>query len=321
MSAARGNGRRINAGRRFRPGAEAGTLVLIGGAASPNGEALDCFLDLTRAREGGLIVGLTTASGDPVSSAAMWRADFDTAGATNVELPIVASRDHAYDSRIAARIREADGIFLGGGDQVHLIATLSGTPVGEAIQESFCRGTTVCGTSAGAAAITETILAYGEPGEAGEHIEMYLGPGLGLLGFHTMIDTHFAARRRLHRLFVAIARNPELMGLGIDEDTALVVRGHLGRVVGAGGVTFVDGRSVRYDNADAVRRGEEATLTLSYLRVGLVGSGHVLNLRERELEAVVNPPPEDRAGPTPTVTSADVEDSSVVRETGARSAS
>ena len=147
------------------------------------------------------------------------------------------------------------------------------------------------------------------------------GPGLGLLGYHTMIDTHFAARRRLHRLFFAIARNPELMGLGIDEDTALVVRGHLGRVVGAGGVTFVDGRSVRFDNAEDVRRGAAEAITLSYLRVGLVGAGHVLNLRERELEAVVNPPPEERAESTPTVTASALDSSSAAHETGARPAS
>jgi len=110
-----------------------------------------------------------------------------------------------------------------------------------------------------------------------------------------MIDTHFAERRRLHRLFVAIAGYPELMGLGIDEDTALVVRGHLGTVVGKGAVTFVDGRDVHYDTArdpGKVRTAggrpvERPPLTLSYLRVGIVGAGHVLNLRERELEVVV----------------------------------
>jgi cyanophycinase len=121
---------------------------------------------------------------------------------------------------------------------------------------------------------------------------MYMGPGLGLLGFHTMIDTHFAERRRLHRLFLAVARNPELLGLGIDEDTALVVRGRLGEVVGAGGVTFVDGRTIHYDTANEVRT-TDAKLTLSYMRVGLVGAGHVLDLRERELAIVV----EERKAP------------------------
>jgi cyanophycinase len=100
-----------------------------------------------------------------------------------------------------------------------------------------------------------------------------------------MIDTHFAQRRRLHRLFVAISRNPELMGLGIDEDTALVVNGNVGQVVGQGGVTFVDGRTVRFDNADELTT--EGQLTLSHLRVGIVGRGYAFNLRERELEDLV----------------------------------
>jgi cyanophycinase len=104
------------------------------------------------------------------------------------------------------------------------------------------------------------------------------------------------------------------MGLGIDEDTALVVRGHLGEVVGSGGVTFVDGRSVRYDTAgttDAARRGDASALTLSYLRVGLVGAGHALDLRERELDVLVRPPADEADSGTPTVTSADVRGSEV----------
>ncbi|HJU64883.1 MAG TPA: cyanophycinase, partial [Gemmatimonadaceae bacterium] len=195
-------------------------------------------------------------------------------------------------------VRQADGIFLGGGDQVHLVATLGGSRVGKAIEEAYHRGAVVCGTSAGAAALTETILAGWEPDAEGVIADMHIGNGLGLLGFHTMIDTHFAQRRRLHRLFVAIASNPEHMGLGLDEDTALVVRGHLGAVIGAGGMTFVDGRGVRYNNADEMARG--AQLTLSYLRVGIVGNGHVFNLRERELETLVQA--DGKAEQTPTVT-------------------
>jgi cyanophycinase len=272
--------------RRRRSDEAAGTLVLIGGAASAAGAPFGRFLDLTGAREGGGIVGFTTASGDPVASAMAWRADFASAGARNIEIPIVDQRARAQDRAIAAMVREARGIFLGGGDQVHLIATLSGTRVGDAIRESHAAGAIVCGTSAGAAALTETTLAHGEVDETGNLVEMYIGPGLGLLGFKTMIDTHFGERRRLHRLFVAIAGYPEIMGLGIDEDTALVVNGHLGEVVGRGSVTFVDGRGVRYDNADEVKR-LGAKLTLSYLRVGIVGAGHTLNLRERELEVLV----------------------------------
>lgn len=268
--------------RRTPVDAARGTLVLIGGACAPDGEALGAFIRLAGADHGAPIVGFTTASRNPVRAAAAWRRDFASVGVANVEIPIVANRDTASDAAIADRVRSAAGVFLGGGDQVHLIATLSGTPVGEAIREAFVRGAIVCGTSAGAAALTETTMAGGEIDEDGNEVEMYIGPGLGLLCFGAIIDTHFAQRRRLHRLFVAIAGYTQLLGLGIDEDTGLVVRGAVGEVVGKGGVTFVDGRdTVRFDNASQVKKGGE--LTLSHLRVGLVGTGQQFDLEARDL--------------------------------------
>lgn len=264
-----------------------GALVLIGGACAPEGEAFGTFLRLSGASRGSPVVGFTTASGNPERAARHWRRDFADAGASNIQIPIVSTRDQANDPEVAALVRQASGIFLGGGDQVHLIATLSGTAVSEAIRESYMQGAIVCGTSAGAAALTETTMAGGEVDESGNEVEMYIGPGLGLLCFETIIDTHFAQRRRLHRLFVTIAGYPQLLGLGIDEDTALVVHGHVGEVVGNGGVTFVDGRdTVRYDNASRVTKGGE--LTLSHLRVGLVGTGHKFDLRARELAVLVD---------------------------------
>jgi len=263
--------------------------VLIGGACSPEGDAIGEFVRLSEAAGRAGIIGFTTASGDPRAAADAWLADLARAGAGRVDIPIVGSRRAAQDRDLAARVSEASGIFLGGGDQIKLVATLGGTAVAAAMREAFIRGAVVCGTSAGAAALSETTLAHGEIDEEGNEIEMYIGPGFGLLGYGALIDTHFAQRRRLHRLFVAIADYPQLMGLGIDEDTALVVRGHVGEVVGRGGVTFVDGRTVRYDNADRVSTG--AQLTLSHLRVGIVGTGHSFNLRERELEVLVQVEP------------------------------
>ncbi|HEU4564042.1 MAG TPA: cyanophycinase [Gemmatimonadaceae bacterium] len=262
-----------------------GSLVLIGGACSAEGDALATFVRMSGADQGGRIVGLTTASMDPVGSAMAWKETFTMAGAAHTEFPIVDRRARAQDRSVADMILDAPGIFLGGGDQVHLVSTIGGSLVWEAIVQAYGNGAVVCGTSAGAAALTEVILAGGEPDEHGKVRDMYIGPGFGLLGFHAMIDTHFAQRRRLHRLFVAISQNPQFMGLGLDEDTALVVQGELGAVVGRGGVTFVDGCSIRYDNTDDVKLG--AYLTLSHLRVGVVGNGHVFNLRARELEVLV----------------------------------
>jgi cyanophycinase len=271
-----------------------GTLVLIGGACEPTGEALGAFIRHARGREGGRIVGLTTASANPAASAREWMRTFEAAGATAVQIPVLDRRDLAQDRRIARMIEEAEGIFLGGGDQVHLVATLGGSRVDRALREAYARGATICGTSAGAAALTETILAGGEPDEYGQMQDVHLGPGFGLLGFRATIDTHFTQRRRLQRLFMVIAQNPDLLGLGIDEDTALVVQEHRGAVMGRGSVTFVDGRGVRFDNADEAMDG--APLTLSYLRVGIVGAGYVLDLRERELENLVQARKDEAAG-------------------------
>ena len=290
--ASRSDGRRARrtagngAARSQRAGDARGALVLIGGACSADGNALGAFIRLAGADRGAPVVGFTTASSNPGRAAAAWRRDFQAAGVRNVDIPIVDGRDAANDKSIAEGVRGAAGIFLGGGDQVHLITTLSGTLVGEAIRDAFVAGAVVCGTSAGAAALTETTLAGGEVDEDGNEVEMYIGPGLGLLCFGALIDTHFAQRRRLHRLFVAIAGYPQLLGLGIDEDTGLVVHGSIGEVVGKGGVTFVDGRdTVRFDNASTVTKGGE--LTLSHLRVGLVGTGQRFDLEARELEALL----------------------------------
>ncbi len=283
---------------------KAGALILIGGAVDPAGPALDVFLRLSGARDGAKIVGFTTASTDPVGSAIEWKNAFATVGATNVEFPIIDRRQRAQDPELARMVLEASGIFLGGGDQVHLVATLSGSRVGRAIKEAFTAGAVVCGTSAGAAALSDTMLAGGEMDEEGQEVPLYLGPGFGLLGFSALIDTHFSRRGRLQRLFRRVAENPELMGLGIDEDTALVVRGHLGEVVGRGSVYFVDGRGVRFDNAEEAAKG--APLTLSYLRVGIVGAGYPFDLRERELEVLLQRDGEE----TPSVKGSGVVDRS-----------
>jgi cyanophycinase len=147
-------------GRR-RTDEQAGTLVLIGGACDPMGEAFGRFVELAKGRDGGRIVGLTTASMHPVKSAREWLKSFEQAGATHVEMPIVDSRDRAQDARVAKMLLDADGIFLGGGDQVHLVTTLGGSRVGRALAQAYAAGAVICGTSAGAAALTETIMAGG----------------------------------------------------------------------------------------------------------------------------------------------------------------
>lgn len=263
-----------------------GTLVLVGGALTTEGEVFRTFLELAGKKGPPSIVGFTSASAEVRESAEHWLAQFKAAGNNHCEIPIIETREQACEPAVAEMVDKADAVFLGGGDQVKLVSILSGCPVGDAIHRAYMRGAVICGTSAGAAALTETTLAGNELDDQGQLVEQYIGPGLGLLGFHTLIDTHFSQRRRLYRLFVAIAEYPELMGLGIDEDTGLVVNGEVGKVIGAGTVTFVDGRDVRFNNAKEMTEGRQ--LTLSALRVGVIGNGHSFNLRKRELAALLS---------------------------------
>lgn len=264
---------------------DTGTLILIGGSCTTEGGALNAFVEAIR-ESPGPIVGIATASAEPELSAQHWRETFTSIALPDVVFPAFVRSDPATDAALAARIDEARGVFLGGGDQVKLITELSGSLAEAAIRRLFARGGVVCGTSAGAAALTELTMAGGELDERGELVEQYIGPGLGLLGYDAIVDTHFGARRRLQRLFLVIANQPQLFGLGIDEDTALVVRGSVGEVFGAGAVTFVDGRdSVRFDNAYELECARQ--FTLSNVRVGIVGTNYKLNLEHRELDVLV----------------------------------
>src|SRR5215208_6919394 len=155
-----------------------GTLILIGGGTSANGPAIGGFIEMTSARDGAPIFGLTTASSQVQVASKMWVSDLTQAGATNVAIPLVETRDHASDPKIVRVARNARGIFLGGGDQVKLVSALSGTPLEEAIRDAYIDGAIICGTSAGAAALTKTTLAGNEVDDEGKLVEQYIGPGL-----------------------------------------------------------------------------------------------------------------------------------------------
>ena len=216
-----------------------------------------------------------------------WLGCFRAAGVSSCDVPVLETREQACDPGLVRLVQSAKGVFLGGGDQVKLVTLLGGSPVGDAIREAYLDGAVICGTSAGAAALPKTTLAGNEVDEEGQLVEQYIGPGLGLLGHHVLVDTHFSERRRLYRLFVAVAEYPSLMGLGIDEDTALIVNGDVGTVVGRGTVTFVDGRDIRYNNTGDLTEGRQ--LTLSAMRVGVIGTDHTFNLRHREIQALLEP--------------------------------
>ena len=163
-----------------------------------------------------------------------------------------ASRADAYDPDIVARLEACSLIFFTGGDQLRLVVTLGGTPLAQTIRRMNARGVPVAGTSAGAAAICQHMIARGKSGQVmGRHM-VSLAPGLGLTN-RIVVDQHFSQRHRMGRLLSAVALNPFLVGVGIDEDTAASVdANNVLSVWGRGCVTVADGSELVYTDVHLV---------------------------------------------------------------------
>lgn len=156
------------------------------------------------------------------------------------------------------------GVFFTGGDQLRIMSTLGGTPLEAAVRERWQEGCVVAGTSAGASVLAETMIVRGGGATTPKVGDLRLDAGLGILP-HLVIDQHFAERGRIGRLVSAVAQNPELLGIGIDEDTAIVVRREWIDVIGEGSVTVLDASWLTVTNVfDAA---PDATLSAR----GLVG--------------------------------------------------
>lgn len=186
---------------------------------------------------------ITTASEQPETAVQLSMSVFADLGVKNcVALPIQTVAE-ANDPGNVQAIQDADIVFFMGGDQLKLSRAFIGTKCMDAINKKFQEGGIIAGTSAGAAAISKQMI-YGkkiyEDGKFKEEkVDLYDGLGLseGII-----VDMHFTERNRLARLFAMVAQNPTRMGIGVDEDTAAILKddGTI-EVLGAGTVTIIDG--------------------------------------------------------------------------------
>lgn len=260
----------VPAALRAQPG-RMGHLVVIGGAEDRVQEKhiLKRYVEL--AGTAPRIVVLAAASEDPQSVWRIYEPAFRELGVVQCELLPLFSRDDALNPDVAEQILQADGLFLSGGDQSRLMDCLWNTPAARAIHQAFhLYGCCIGGTSAGAAALSRHMLAWGTATKVPEKGAIVMDLGLGLMP-NVIIDQHFAERHRFSRLLSAVARRPDLLGLGVDEDTALVIRrGQAVEVLGSGAVTVVDGRRMTsdYDALDDRESIEITGLELHVLPAG-----------------------------------------------------
>ncbi len=184
---------------------------------------------------------ITAASGDPEGVWQSYRNVFTALGVEDVQRLVLDDRASAHAAQVQPEILQADGIFMSGGDQSRLMDILWDTPAYQSLHQAFhMNGCCIGGTSAGAAVMSRHMIAQGPAVLRPSKEAVDTDIGLGFLS-QAVVDQHFSERRRLARLLSTLAMRPDLLGVGIDEDTALVIeRGEAIEVIGKGSVTLVD---------------------------------------------------------------------------------
>ena len=222
-----------------------GPLMVIGGAEDKTGprQILGRFARLAGGSEARIAVIATASSlGDEIVGA--YREAFGRLGVTDVVAPRPRTRAEASDPAVIAELAGVTGIFLTGGNQSTLSGVVTGTPFGSAIKAAHAGGVVVGGTSAGASAQSEHMIAFGSEGATPKMRMAQMSAGLGLLP-GAVIDQHFEQRGRYGRLLTLVSHAPHLLGIGVDEDTAAIITdGHVLEVLGRGSVTVFDGHTM-----------------------------------------------------------------------------
>ena len=238
---------------RVDEGIDRGFIVPVGGAENKLNDSaiLKRFLKLAGGRKARIAI-IPTAS-LAADTGERYESVFQDLGAGTAEALPFEERSDADDEALLERLEHATGIFLTGGNQLRLSTHLGGTMVAKTIRRLNAGGVHVAGTSAGAAFLSEHMIAFGEEGSSPRAGIVTLAPGLGLTN-RVIIDQHFRQRDRLGRLLTALAYNPFAVGLGLDEDTAAFIGPENSiEVVGTGSVTVVDPSGVEFSSMDVAR--------------------------------------------------------------------
>ena len=205
---------------------------------------------------------LTTASKIPKEVGAEYIRALEYLGATNTGVLDIDKRGKAADSEVLERLEAADVIMVTGGDQLRLTSILGGTPFQDVLLRKYQNEEFIyAGTSAGAAAASNNMIYQGSSSEALLKGEVKITGGLGLIG-GVVIDTHFVQRGRIGRLFQSVVSNPRILGIGLGEDTGLLIT-HNSRMeaIGSGLVIIVDGREIKDTNLTQIELGQPISIS------------------------------------------------------------
>lgn len=255
-------------------------LIIIGGAEDKKGEKK--ILEEVCAhleKESELLVIVTVATEKPIEVGNEYSDIFHNMGIMNVNSLDVKNREEALKIENIELIEKASLIFFTGGDQLRITSILGGTPLLDSMKRKYTEGCVFVGTSAGASVMSDTMIVSGMDDESPRKCTLKMAPGLGLIS-RVIIDQHFAQRGRVGRLLVGVAENPEVLGIGIDEDTSIIVnKENTLRVLGSGAVYIIDGSNISDTNVS--EQHQDNILSIFDVKLHVLKTGDKYNLITR----------------------------------------
>ena len=265
-------------------GIQRGWIIPIGGAEEKENspQILRRFVGLCAVNGEADIVVIPTAS-LMADSGARYERIFTELGAARVTAMDFDTRRDCEESGRLERLKSATGVFFTGGNQLRLSTILGGTSVAKSLRLMNAGGVHLAGTSAGAAFMSEHMIAFGEEGASPIAGAVRLAPGLGLTN-RFIIDQHFRQRDRLGRLLAALAFNPFAIGLGLDEDTAAFIGpDNTLEAAGSGSITVVDASGIEFSSMDVAAEGQP--ICMLGVTIHILIAGAKFNLHTRKASA------------------------------------
>ncbi len=258
-----------------------GNLIAIGGGEDKEGDCLILkeFVRLAGGEKAKIAI-VTTATESPEVAATKYDEVFKKLGAKETIPVSVSQRSDAMEPNCCEAIEKATGIFFTGGDQLHITSLMGGTDLQRAILKSYENGIIVGGTSAGAAIIGNSMIISGDSDENPRMGAVEIAAGTDFI-VGCIVDTHFSQRGRHGRLMTAIAHQPQDIGFGIDENTAMVISKNKFKVIGAGAVTVIDGSTMSYSDIPFVERGQ--SLALADVKIHVIPNEYEFDLKARTM--------------------------------------
>jgi cyanophycinase len=234
-------------------------------------------LDESKHKKESRIEVITTASKIPKEIGPEYVKALSYLGANNADVLNIERREQAMDPEVIERLRAADVVMFTGGDQLRLTSILGGTPFHDLLLEKYHNEDFIyAGTSAGAAAASNNMIYQGSSSEALLKGEVKITSGLGFID-GVIIDTHFVQRGRIGRLFQSVVGNPKVLGIGLGEDTGLLIKnGKEMEAIGSGLVILVDGREIKDTNLTQIELGQP--ISISHLVTHVMSKHDTFNL-------------------------------------------